>query len=51
MNTQIQQLAIDNLKWRIHSMTLEQVAIYFEVRLNLGVDPHIFWKCYHLLCN
>ena len=51
MNTQIQQLAIENLKWRIHNMTLEQVAVYFEVRLRLGMDPHIFWRCYHLLCN
>lgn len=45
------QIAIENLKWRIHNMTLEQVAIYFDVRLNLSVDPHIFWRCYHLLCN
>lgn len=51
MNTRIQQLAIENLRWRIHSMTLEQVAAYFEVRLRLGMDPHVFWRCYHLLCN
>ena len=51
MSAQLQQLAIDNLKWRNQNMTLEQVAIFFEVRFRLGMDPHIFWSCYHILCN